>query len=108
MAQNIKKSFGSYQGQPIVDMIDGQLKVKFGTLGWRTLDEFTEGSQGNLVSEESGLKTTARLLKRSVLSKTEEQKLINKKNDIIKRVRSKIISIQKVKSKFVKGASDGK
>ena len=103
MAQNIKKSFGQYQGQPIVDMIGGQLKVKFGTLGWRTLDEFTEGNQGNLVSEESAVKTTARLLKRSVLSKTEEQKLINKKNDIIKRVRSKIISIQKVKSKFVKG-----
>ena len=108
MAQNIKKSFGSYQGQPIVDMIDGQLKVKFGTLGWRTLDEFTEGNQGNLVSEETAVKTIFRSLKRSVISKTEEQKLMNKKDDIIKRVRSKIMGIQKVKSKFIKGASDGK
>ena len=39
---------------------------------------------------------------------TEEQKLMNKKDDIIKRVRSKIMGIQKVKSDFIKGASDGK
>ena len=103
MAQPIKKSFGQYKGIPIVDMKNGKLMVKFGTLGYRQLSEFTEGNQGNLVNEEKGMQTLFRALKRTTISKTEEQKLINKKNDIIKRVRSKIITIQKMKNKFIKG-----